>query len=506
MGGKLVRPKSPGRPMSSEEFGSKGSGKMQKKEITLPRLVIGAPRGRSGKTTVTIGLLTALVSGRKLTVQPFKKGPDFIDPGWLTRVTGRPCRNLDSFFMSRKVIRSSFVRYSQGADLAVVEGAMGLFDGVDLEGSGSTAEIAKAIQAPVILVVDATRMTRSVAALVNGFMHFDPDVRIAGVILNKVARSRHEQMLRKAVESYCGIPVLGVIPKGKALTIPDRHLGLIPAGERDELLRALEEIARAAQQCLDLDGLLAVARCAPSLAEEYVEHGSESAPVPKCPPEGSAAVPVIGIVRDRAFSFYYPENLEALVEAGARLVYVDALQDPCLPEVNALYIGGGFPEVFAAELEANEGFRESLRKRIEAGVPVYAECGGLMYLGRQLTWQGRTFKMCGALPFDVLMEEKPYGHGYEVVRVEQDNPFFTCGTLVKGHEFHHSRLVNVGEGLGYAFKVLRGWGIDGAKDGLVYKNVLAAYNHIHALAVPEWAVAMVARAREYHQEVLEPNK
>ncbi|MGB9803323.1 cobyrinate a,c-diamide synthase, partial [Desulfofundulus sp.] len=458
------------------------------RRLNIPRLVIGAPRGRSGKTTVTIGLLAALVHGLKLVVQPFKKGPDFIDPSWHSRVAGRACRNLDGFLMSRETIRASFVRYSRDADVAVVEGAMGLFDGVDLEGSGSTAEIARAIAAPVILVVEVTRMTRSIAPLVQGFMHFDPQVTIAGVILNQVARSRHELMLRGALEKYCGVPVLGVVPRGKKLVIPDRHLGLVPAGERDELQQALEEIARVARECLDVEGILALARQAPPLEE--IPGGCETAGEVQ-PADG----PLIGVFRDRAFSFYYPENLEALENAGARLVYIDALHDPGLPEVDALYIGGGFPEVFAGPLEANEGLRKDVCRAVEAGLPVYAECGGLMYLGRSLSWQGRTYRMCGALPFDVVMEGRPCGHGYEVVEVTGENPFFPTGSIIRGHEFHHSRLLNIGPELRYAFRVLRGCGIDGEKDGLTYKGVLAAYNHIHALAAPHWARAVVDRAR-----------
>lgn len=454
----------------------------------IPRLVIGAPRGRSGKTTVTIGILAALVHGRELVVQPFKKGPDFIDPSWLARVAGRPCRNLDGFLFSRRDIYRSFVRHSLDVDLAVVEGAMGLFDGVDLEGSGSTAEIAKIIKAPVVLVVDATRMTRSIAALVQGFVNFDPQLHIAGVILNQVARARHERMLRSALEKYCGLPVLGIIPKGKKLVIPDRHLGLVPAGERDELLEVIPEIAHVAQECLDVEALLEVARRAPPLElPEDLPAGPVAAQV--------ANGPVIGIVRDRAFSFYYPENLEALEEAGAKLVYVNALQDSKLPNLDALYIGGGFPEVLAPQLEANEGLRADIRRAVEEGLPVYAECGGLMYLGRKITWGGRSYRMCGALPYDVLMEEQPCGHGYEVVEVTGENPFFPVGSVIKGHEFHHSRLVNVDTGLHYAFKVIRGCGIDGRRDGLVYKNVLASYNHLHALSVPAWAKAIVEKAK-----------
>ncbi|MHB8916805.1 MAG: cobyrinate a,c-diamide synthase, partial [Desulfocucumaceae bacterium] len=225
------------------------------KITNIPRVVVGAPCGRSGKTTVTLGLLAALKS-RGLVVQPFKKGPDFIDPGWMTLIAGRPCRNLDGFMMSRETIVDSFVRNAAEADIAVVEGAMGLFDGVDIEGSGSTAEIAKAVAGPVILVVDATRMTRSIAPLVQGFVKFDPELKVAGVILNKVARPRHESMLREAVERYCGLPVLGVIPKGQQFVIPDRHLGLIPAAEREELSASVDEIGRAAIRLCDMDKIM----------------------------------------------------------------------------------------------------------------------------------------------------------------------------------------------------------------------------------------------------------
>ncbi len=454
---------------------------------SVPRLVIGAPHGRSGKTTVTLGLVASLANGRGLTVQPFKKGPDFIDPGWLSRVAGRECRNLDGFLMSRETILASFLTHSAGADIGVVEGAMGLYDGVDLQGSGSTAEIAKILKAPVILVVDCTRMTRSVAAMVLGFLHFDPQVKIAGVVLNKVARPRHEAMLRSALETYCGVPVLGTVPKGEKLLIPDRHLGLVPVAESDELAQKIREIGRAARQYLDLEGIWEAAAAAPPLAGERLAFENP----------GAVNDLKIGIFKDRAFTFYYPENLEALAAGGAKIVVIDSLGDAFLPDVDALYLGGGFPEVFAAALEANESLRSAVKEAVQGGLPVYAECGGLMYLARKLHWRGKTYKMSGALPFDVVLTEKPQGHGYEVVQVTGENPFFPLGTTIKAHEFHHSRVVNLDrEKVGFAFRVLRGWGIDGQNDGLVYKNVLAAYAHIHALAVPEWARWLIERARQ----------
>ncbi|MEW5952463.1 MAG: cobyrinate a,c-diamide synthase [Bacillota bacterium] len=469
---------------------------MTQQQINIPRLVIGAPHGRSGKTTVTLALVSGLL-GRGVDVQPFKKGPDFIDPGWLSRLTGKPCRNLDSFMMSRADIRQSFARSARHSGIAVVEGAMGLFDGLDLEGSGSTAEIAKIIKAPVILVVDTTRMTRSVAAMVNGYRHFDPDLEVAGVILNKVARSRHENMLRAAVEKYCGLPVLGVLPKGNEFNIPDRHLGLIPAAEDSELASMVDHAGRLAGKYLDLDGLLAIAAQAPSLDDVDGSPGPLLTSLDMGGLRPLRRRAGVGLALDRVFTFYYPENLEALTAAGAELAPFDTLRDTKLPEVDALYIGGGFPEVFAGQLEANESLREHIRQMIESGLPVYAECGGLMYLGRQVAWRDQAHRMVGALPFDVEMLDKPQGHGYVALQVEGDNPFFAGGAEIRCHEFHHSRVINLDPGARFAFRVKRGKGIDGRQDGLVYRNVVAGYSHIHALAAPDWAENLVRRAEVF---------
>ncbi|ACV61041.1 cobyrinic acid a,c-diamide synthase [Desulfofarcimen acetoxidans DSM 771] len=462
----------------------------------IPRLVIGAPQGRSGKTTVTLGILAALTTSKKLKIQPFKKGPDFIDPSWMTQVTGRNCRNLDSFLMTKEDVKRAFARGAFDADIAVVEGAMGLFDGVDIEGSGSTAEIAKAICSPVVLVVDATRMTRSIAALVKGFQDFDENVLIAGVILNKIARPRHENMLRAVIDHYCGIPVLGAIPKGQQFIIPDRHLGLIPANEDDELNLAVQKVGEAAGNYLDLDKLLEIAAGAKAieLDEPYISNISDDTET------SQGLKPVVGIIKDRAFSFYYPENIEAIKDAGAEIVIIDALRDKKLPYINALYIGGGFPEVFAAQLQSNESLRSDINSAVEAGMPVYAECGGLMYLCQRLIYHGLAYDMVGVLPCDVQMVDKPQGHGYMIADVIDENPFFPAGAKIKGHEFHHSRVINLNyQAAKFAYRVERGFGIDGKNDGMIYKNVLATYNHIHALSVKEWAANLVNRAAEYRQ-------
>jgi cobyrinic acid a,c-diamide synthase len=459
--------------------------------MKLPRLVVAAPHGRAGKTTVTIGLLAALAA-RGVAVQPFKKGPDYIDPGWLSDAAGRRCRNLDLFMMSPETALSAFRRGMEGAEIGVVEGAMGLYDGVDLEGSGSTAELARLLGAPILLVVDATRMTRSVAALVAGFQHFEPGVAVAGVVLNNVARPRHEAMLVQSIERYCGIPVLGCIPRSDSLTIPDRHLGLVPVAEDERLISAVENARRMATERLDLDRILAIACSSPEIASR------ESAPCRAPSPRVR-----IGVLLDRVFTFYYPENLEALEEAGASLVYLDSLSDRSLPDLDGLYVGGGFPELFMEQLEANESLRGDIRRRIGDGLPVYAECAGLIYLSRRVSWKGRSSEMVGALPCEIEMTDRPQGHGYVQAEVVADTPFFPRGALLRGHEFHNTRVSMLdGSRAQFAYRLRRGAGIDrDHNDGLMVANVLAAYTHLHALAVPGWAEGFVRAAEEYRRTV-----
>lgn len=467
--------------------------------VSVRRLVIAAPQGRSGKTTVTAGLCAALAS-RGLRVQPFKKGPDYIDPSWLTEAAGRPCRNLDPYLMGQDTVAAAFVHGSEGADIAIVEGAMGLYDGLDLEGSGSTAALARWLAAPIILVVNAQRITRSVAALVQGYQRFEPETPIAGVVLNNVARGRHQAIMTQAIERYCGIPVVGALPRAESLAIPDRHLGLVPRAENEALLPAVAAARDAVSAYFDLEKLLEISNVTRACAGTGKFQISKVALAPTLPPAGKPVVR-IGVVRDRVFTFYYPENLEALQAAGAELVFVDSLQDAHLPPVDALYIGGGFPEVFVAGLEANISLRADIRTAIQDGLPVYAECGGLMYLSRSIRWgkEGARGEMVGALACDVQMTERPQGHGYVTLKVVDHNPFFPPGLELRGHEFHNSRLDLTGPGVRCAFRVTRGSGLDGQRDGLIYKNVLATYTHLHALSTPEWAPALVGKAAEYRR-------
>lgn len=450
-----------------------------------PRLVIAACQGRSGKTTITLGLLKAL-KNRGLKVQPFKKGPDYIDPSWHTFASGIKSRNLDAFMMTKNQIVNTFVNNSRKMNISIIEGAMGLFDGLDVEGSGSTAEIAYMIDAPVILVVNCQRMTRSVAAIVNGVVNFDPRIKVAGVILNNVARKRHENMLKASIEKYCKVPVLGIVPKSQDIVIPDRHLGLIPAGEQEKVQELVDKLGELIEENIDLDKLMEIANDASDLT--LTEENVNVKKIDKVK---------IGVIKDKVFSFYYPENLEALELKGAELVIINSLNDPKLPDIDGLYIGGGFPEMFGNQLEKNTGLKNDIKNQISMGMPVYAECGGLMYLGRRIFIDDKSYEMVGALPYDVKMEKKPQGHGYTIIKSLKNNPIISEGTIIKGHEFHNTRIVNLKEDeVNFAFDVHRGKGINGFKDGITYKNCLVTYTHNHVASTPEWVEGFLNRILE----------
>ncbi len=445
-----------------------------------PGLMIASTQGRSGKTTICIGICASL-RRRGLALQAFKKGPDYIDASWLSAATGRKCRNLDIFLMREEGARASFQRACRDVDLGVIEGAMGLYDGVYSSGRGSSAHLARLLRVPVILIVNAARMTRSAAAMVTGYQHFEPETAISGVILNNVAGKRHQHKLASAIERSCGIPVLGLIPRDSDVHIAERHLGLIPFPESREAESIVERIGRKLEPSLDLDGILAVVRRLkpPFRARPMVlGNGTVSAK--------------IGVMLDRVFNFYYPENLEALSRAGAELVFINSLTDR-LPEIDGLYIGGGFPEFFLEELEANHGLRRDIAGAVEEGLPVYAECAGLMFLCRGIRWQGERREMVGIIPAEVEISRRPQGHGYVVAQVSGENPLFSPGLTIRGHEFHHSKLSISGD-LAYAYRIRRGQGIDGKADGIVYKNVFAAYTHVHALGTPNWAGSFVSLA------------
>lgn len=448
---------------------------------TFGCLLISSTQGHSGKTIVAVGLCK-LLTQRGLLIQPFKKGPDYIDPSWLTIAAGRSCRNLDLFLVPKEKLIQTFEQACEKADLAIVEGAMGLYDGLDAQ--GTTAEIARLLKIPVVLLVNTSRMTSSIAAMVMGYQHFQPETNIAGVLLNYVSGSRHESKLRNAVEKYCKIPVVGSIPRDANLYIAERHLGLIPSRESNDADQSVKRLGEKLKSYFDVEQIL-------SISKRF--RMPSPSPIPVKEKERKEGTQVkIGVIFDQVFNFYYPENFEGLRQWGADLVFINSLQDR-LPQVDGLYVGGGFPEFFLEKLEKNKELRQDLWKAIDQGLPVYAECAGLMYLSQKIHWQGRSYEMVGAIPAEVQVSEKPEGHGYVMAEVMNENPLFPIGLTIRGHEFHHSK-VSIKKGVKFAYQVRRGHGIDGQKDGVLYKNIFAAYTHLHALGTPSWAEAFVSLA------------
>jgi cobyrinic acid a,c-diamide synthase len=504
----------------------------------MNRMLISAAHKSSGKTMVSIGLCAALAA-RGHVVQPFKKGPDYIDPMWLGQAAGHACFNLDLYLMENDDVVATFERHSKEVNL--VEGNKGLYDGLALDGSNSNAALAKLLDLPVMLVIDARGMTRGIAPLILGYQAFDKDIRIAGIILNNLGGKRHEAKLRAVIEHYTDVPVVGAIQHDERLSIVERHLGLMPSNESHVATSKIKQIGEAIAEQVDLDMLLALTQREPLDIPQ-------STPLPNpLPQAGEGAIvnnivqfpavvsPLpcgervkIGIARDRSFGFYYADDLEALEAAGAELVPFDALRDAQLPDVDGLYIGGGFPETCATELEANVGLRSQIKQAINSGMPTYAECGGLMYLSRGIEFEGRTFEMVGAIPGDVKMHPKPIGRGYVHLKEDENHPWPRPGKpvempspqsspasgrggsrenqpLIRAHEFHYSSLENLPPDSRFAYHVERGYGIDGDRDGLILHNLLASYTHLRTIGSCYWATRFVAFVRRCKEQQTRSN-
>jgi cobyrinic acid a,c-diamide synthase len=433
-------------------------------------LIAGTASG-VGKTTVTLAIIAAM---RKhgLIVQPFKGGPDFLDTGHLTRIAGRTARNLDTWMLSREANEDVLREASAGADLVVVEGMMGLFDGKDgATESGSSAEIAKLLQLPVVLVLDAAKSARSIAAVVLGFEQFDPKLRLAGVILNRPASERHFAMLETAIVSACKTPVLGWLPRDAAIAIPERHLGLHTTEEfidPESLELQAETLAILAEKHLKLDALSSL-RCGIAF-----EGKSFIGPQNKQPSVR------IGVARDQAFSFYYEDNLDLLRQHGAEIVPFSPMTDTALPEnLDALYLGGGYPELHARQLSGNQSIRRSIRRFADSGRPVYAECGGMIYLSRQFTTlDGHTHDMAGVLPFSIEMTDKLAKFGYVTVDLTRDCLLGVRGTTLRGHSFHYSRVIEV-PAVSTSYRVNYSLSTQQEDEGFSLGNILASYIHLH---------------------------
>lgn len=467
-----------------------------------PRIVIAGLRGGSGKTIVSLGLLSSWLS-QGLPVTPFKKGPDYIDAGWLSAAASHPCFNLDPFLVRKEAILSSFISHYGRAQCSLIEGNRGVYDGMDAAGTYSTAELAKTLKAPVILVVDCTKATRTIGAMILGMIKFDSKVDIRGVILNRIAGKRHREIIRETIELKCGIPVLGSIPRISSEFLSERHMGLTPFQEHPDVTKVISEARDLVQNHVDIRRVRKIAQNAGPLVQPAGKErkgGKGGRSRKSLLPAGDVSHVRIGVVRDSAFQFYYPENFEELEKSGAELVEVSALKAGEMPDVDALYIGGGFPETHAIALAENRQFRKSVRKAVEAGLPVYAECGGFMYLGDAIRLGSRTYPMAGVFPVRFCLEQRPQAHGYTVVEAVQTNPFYARNTVLRGHEFHYSRIVEIGkkDGMYFAFRMRRGEGIQHHQDGLCYRNALATYTHLHALGSPQWVEGMVGQARDFH--------
>lgn len=476
---------------------------MQHEEAAVPGIVISALRGGAGKTILSIGVVAAWrLAGRH--IAPFKKGPDYIDAGWLALAAQQPCYNLDTFLTPDIYVTASFQKHSINADMAVVEGNRGLYDGIDIDGRTSTAEIAKLLGLPVVLCVDCTKTTRTMAAVLAGCRLFDGNVQIKGVVLNRVAGARHESILRRSIEHHCGITVIGALPKLRRQDFPERHMGLVPTPEHEWANDSINAVADIARQYVDLDHLAEIAATASPVqntdAREQITDKQQDADMQIAAADLRFPKPFIGVIRDSAFQFYYPDNLEALEAAGASLVFTSPLKEDNLPDVDALYIGGGFPETHAEALSANTAYREAIREKAMQGLPIYAECGGLMYLGERLVIEKRDYPMTAILPIVFGLSKKPQGHGYTVSTVDTPNPYFPVGTEIRGHEFRYSTVDEWrGKDADMVFATQRGTGFKNKRDGICYKNVLASYTHLHAAGTPGWAHALVRQARAFQQ-------
>ena len=465
--------------------------------MNTPRIYISATHKSSGKTTLSIGLCHALTRlGWK--VQPFKKGPDYIDPLWLGAASKRTCYNLDFNTMSHDEILYKLSDYSVGntrrqTDMVLIEGNLGLYDGVELDGSTSNAAMAKLTKTPVILVLDAEGVTRGVAPVVLGYQSFDKDIDIVGIIFNKVRDQRHQTKLINVIEHYTDVPVVGSVFRSSDMTLVERHLGLMPYNESHRAVEKISLIASRVAEQVDLDRVMSLSKIATKIPENKFASPKIHKPLSDLK---------IGVCRDEAFGFYYPDDLKSLVRAGASLVMINTLKDQQLPsDLDGLFIGGGFPETQMERLSSNASMRSSIYQAIENNLPVYAECGGLMYLSQSIRWNNEQYPMVGIIPANTQMNDVPQGRGYVKLVENKTMPWPSSNTpdIISAHEFHYSKLDDEQGELAkkgaFAYSVERGFGIDGKHDGWLYKNLLASYSHMRDSGKYRWAERFVTYIR-----------
>ncbi|BAS68233.1 cobyrinate a,c-diamide synthase [Bathymodiolus septemdierum thioautotrophic gill symbiont] len=448
-------------------------------------IYISAAHKSSGKTVISLGLCAAFKE-RTLKVQSFKKGPDYIDPIWLSQASGNACYNLDFYTMSDDEIRALF--HQQQSDISIVEGNKGLYDGMTVSGGDANADMAKLLNSSVILVIDTTGITRGIAPLLMGYQAFDSDVNIAGVILNKVAGERHESKLLQAIEYYTDTPVLGAIRRSKALIINERHLGLVPANESAQSQAFIDSAGRIIADQVNLDKILLLNGLTPKGGTPlFLKKEKKVTP----PLTASPLSLTVAVAKDEAFGFYYQDDMNAFKSLGVKIEYFDTLKASKLPRCDGLFIGGGFPEMQLEALSNNHLLLTDIKSKIEQGLPTYAECGGLMYLSREISHQGKTHKMVGVIKGDTVMTPKPIGRGYVQLTPTKAHPWSGVAEKIYAHEFHYSKLENIDPKTHYAYKVLRGVGVDNKQDGILTYNLLATYAHLRSVGGNHWVKQFV---------------
>jgi len=444
--------------------------------MNTARIYLSAVRKSSGKTTIAIAI-NRIMADRGIKVQPFKKGPDFIDPMWHSQAAREQCYNLDFFFVNnKKRLKDYFVSKIEGKEIAIIEGNHGLFDDINILGGTDNAAMAKLTKSPIILIVDVKQMGRTVVPVIMGIKEFDKEINIAGIILNRVKSKRHRTRLEKAIKHYTGIQIVGSIPEDTSITVEQRHLGLSAVLNRDEMEIQISQIAKFVERSIDIDAVINIAKNADRISAGHTKDNNI------CTKPLNLS---IAVAHDEAFNFYYKDNLDEIKRLGVEIVRFSPLHDRKLPDTDAVYLGGGFPELFAEELQNNTEIRSRLRKRIEEGLFVYAECGGLLYLTEDIKYNDKVYDMVGIFKTHTYFTKKPKGHGYIVLKPKnqhKDN-WYCRQQEIRGHEFHHGYFDKF-DGMMSVFDVIRGYGIDGMSDGIVYKNVLANFTHVHVLSSP----------------------
>ena len=460
--------------------------------MNVPRLLIAGASSGVGKTTISIGLMSALRDAG-LKVQAFKVGPDYIDPSYHRVATGRPSGNLDAWMIPQDQIVELFARKATSADIAIIEGVMGLYDGFSgLDETGSTAQIAKILHCPVLLVIDTYSMARTVAAVALGYKTFDEYVNIAGIILNRVGGTSHASLCKQAIEGATKIPVIGSIPNNEEIELAERHLGLIPTPEKEPAAKLLSKTAAFIRNNIDLNAVIKIAKEVPEIPE--VKH-------PIYPEKTHPRAVSLGVAFDEAFNFYYPGNLDLLESYGAELKLFSPIHDTALPaNIDGIYIGGGFPEMLSEELEANKSMLKLIKAAADGGMPIYAECGGLMYLTKAIVdFAGKSYKMTGVLPAKTVMVKKVLLN-YAHAEVARDNLLSNVGNCLKGHEFHSSKLVNVPADSEFAYTLRKGVGIVRNQDAWLQQNVMASYMHVHFAQSAKIAQNFIANCRQHRHK------